>query len=187
MEKTNNMVNLAKDPIKKGESFLKIIDILKIGGKTMKDYLKSFSKLQWASLLATLVLLILGICAAFVPELMFIADNLEAYFVLLGLVSAPGIASRGKELGEQVKRVLNSKQRIKEINALVKLAKKELDLIEKDNAYLIPILKRQKDFGGTLTADQDLAKSNYDTQKLAVLTKIDEYNIEKAKLLEEIK
>lgn len=176
LEKSNNVIDLARDPLKKGESVLKIIDIVKIGGKTMNDYLKGFSKLQWFSLVATFSLICLGIASAFLPELAIIADNLGAFLFLIGVVSAPGIASRGKELGEQVKKVVYSKNKIKEINHLVKLAKKELELIEKDYGYLKPILTRQKEYGGTLTADQELAKSNYETQKASVEKRISDLN-----------
>jgi hypothetical protein len=187
IEKTNNTVNLVKDPQKKGESILKIIDIVIIGGKTMKDYLKTLSKKQWFSLAATLLLVILGIASAFIPELEVIGENLEYYFVIILGVSTPGIFSRGKEEGEKLKRKTEAKSKIRENNAKIKQAKKELDLIEKDNAYLLPILARQKEYGGKLTPDQELAKSNYETQKASVNERIKALEDDNLKLMEVLK
>jgi hypothetical protein len=187
IEKTNNTVNLVKDPQKKGESILKIIDIVIIGGKTMKDYLKTLTKKQWFSLVATLILVVLGFASAFVPELAVIGENLEYYFVVVLGVSYPGIFSRGKARGDIEKKKLDAKIKIRENNTKIKQAKKELDLIEKDNAYLLPILARQKEYGGKLTPDQELAKSNYETQKASVNERIKLLEDENLKLMEVLK
>ncbi|AUD65226.1 hypothetical protein BK011_05840 [Tenericutes bacterium MZ-XQ] len=153
----------------------------------MKDYLKTLTKKQWFSLVATLILVVLGFASAFMPELEVIGENLEYYFLLMGIVSSPGIFSKGKEVGDQAKRKLEAKNKIRENNTKIKQAKKELDLIEKDNAYLLPILARQKEYGGKLTPDQELARSNYETQKASVNDRIKLLEEENLKLMEVLK
>jgi hypothetical protein len=133
------------------------------------------------------LLVILGIASAFIPELEVIGENLEYYFVIILGVSTPGIFSRGKEEGEKLKRKTEAKSKIRENNAKIKQAKKELDLIEKDNAYLLPILARQKEYGGKLTPDQELAKSNYETQKASVNERIKALEDDNLKLMEVLK
>lgn len=186
MEKTNNMLQMVDHPEKRGETLIQIYQLIQIGGKKMKNYLKSLSKVQLASLFATVVLLILGIASAFVPELHVIAENIEGYLIILGMVSGPGILARGKDLGDAVKRAIHSKGRIKELNALVKLAKKELDLLETDYSYLKPYVKRINEYGGELTAEQSIANSNYTKQRLAIEDRIKSYSCEIDKLKEDI-
>lgn len=184
MEKTNNLVQLANHPEKKGEILIHMYQKIHIGGKKMKTYFKSLSWVQLMSLVLTLLLLGLGVASVFIPELAFIAENIEAFLVLVGAVAGPGILSRGKELGEAVKQTLQSKGRIKEINKFVKLAKKELDLLELDYSYLKPYLKRIKEFGGSLTTEQQSAHNTYMKQKEAIEERIKSHESE-ANLLKE--
>lgn len=186
MEKTNNLVQLASHPEKKGEALIRIYQIFQIGGKKMKAYFNSLSKKQLLSLVVTFVLLALGVASAYVPSLSFIAENIEAFLVLVGIVSGPGILSRGKELGEAVKRTIQSKGRIKELNKLVKLAKKELDSLDVDYSYLKPYIKRIQEYGGELTAEQSIAKNNHLKQRLAIENRIKEYNSEMDLLKEDL-
>jgi len=152
----------------------------------MKTYFKSLSTKQLLSLVITLLLLGLGIASVYVPSLAFVAENIEAFLIVVGLVSGPGILSRGKELGEAVKLTMQSKGRIKEINKLVKLAKKELDLLDVDYGYLKPYVKRIAEYGGELTAEQSIANNNYTKQRLAIEERIKSYSTEAEKLKEDI-
>lgn len=178
MEKTNNLVQLANHPEKKGETLIHMYHIIQIGGKKMKSYLKSLSWVQLMSLGLTLLLLGLGVASVFIPELAFIAENFEAFLIAVGAVAGPGILSRGKELGEAVRQTIQSKGRIKEINKLVKLAKKELDLLELDYSYLKPYLKRIEEYGGSLTTEQQSAHNTYMKQKEAIEERIKSYDSE---------
>lgn len=186
MEKTNNLVQLANHPEKKGEILIHMYQKIQIGGKKMKTYFKSLSTKQLLSLVITLLLLGLGIASVYVPSLAFVAENIEAFLIVVGLVSGPGILSRGKELGEAVKLTMQSKGRIKEINKLVKLAKKELDLLDVDYGYLKPYVKRIAEYGGELTAEQSIANNNYTKQRLAIEERIKSYSTEAEKLKEDI-
>jgi hypothetical protein len=186
MEKTNNLVQLANHPEKKGEILIHMYQKIQIGGKKMKTYFKSLSTKQLLSLVITLLLLGLGIASVYVPSLAFVAENIEAFLIVVGLVSGPGILSRGKELGEAVKLTMQSKGRIKEINKLVKLAKKELDLLDVDYGYLKPYVKRIAEYGGELTAEQSIANNNYTKQRLAIEERIKSYTTEAEKLKEDI-
>jgi hypothetical protein len=187
MEKTNNLVHLAHNPEHKGEIVINTFNILKIGGIKMKAYFKSLSWIQLASLLLTVLLLGLGIASVFMPELAFIAENFEIFLISIGVVSSPGILNRGKELGEAVKRVVQSKGRIKELNKLVKLAKKELDTLDVNYDYLKPYIKRIEEYGGDLTAEQSIAKDTYGKQRLAIEKKINGHITEITQLKEELK
>gem|GEM_PF-2707286 len=186
MEKTNNLVQLANHPEKKGEILIRIYQKFQIGGKKMKNYFKSLSMKQLLSLALTLLLLGLGIASVYLPSLAFVAENIEAFLIIVGLVSGPGILSRGKELGEAVKLTIQSKGRIKELNKLVKLAKKELDLLDIDYSYLQPFVKRIEEYGGELTAEQSIANNNYKKQRLGIEDRIKNYTSEIDKLKEDI-
>ena len=186
LEKTNNLVHLAHNPEHKGEILINTFNILKIGGMKMKAYIKSLSWLQLSSLVLTLLLLGLGVASVFLPELAFIAENFEAFLIAVGAVAGPGILSRGKELGEAVKKTIQAKGRIKELNKLVKLAKKELDLLDIDYSYLKPYVKRIEEYGGQLTAEQSIANNNYTKQRLAIEERIKGYSTEVDKLKEDI-
>ena len=186
LEKTNNLVHLAHNPEHKGEILINTFNILKIGGIKMKAYIKSLSWLQLGSLLLTVLLLGLGILSVFLPELAFIAENFEAFLIAVGFVAGPGILSRGKELGEAVKKTIQSKGRIKELNKLVKLAKKELDLLDIDYSYLKPYVKRIEEYGGDLTAEQNIANHTYKKQRTAIEDRIKGYGLEIEKLKEDL-
>lgn len=186
MEKTNNLVQLANHPEKKGEILIHMYQKIQIGGKKMKSYFKSLSTKQLLSLAFTLLLLGLGIASVYVPSLAFVAENIQAFLIAVGFVASPGILSRGKELGEAVKKAIQSKGRIKELNKLVKLAKKELDLLDVDYGYLKPYVKRIAEYGGELTAEQSIANNNYTKQRLAIEERIKSYTTEAEKLKEDI-
>ncbi|MFH2116463.1 MAG: hypothetical protein ABII85_00275 [Bacillota bacterium] len=184
-EKTNNLVQLARNPEQKGELLISTLNIIKIGGIKMNNYFKTIGWKQWVSLFLTVVLLAIGVASVWSPELAVVGQNLEAYFILLGLVSTPGIFARGKKLGDAVNATIQSKGRIKEINKLVKLAKKELDMLETDYSPLKPYVKRVEEFGGQLTAEQELNRRTYNTQRAALDAKIGGYNEEIKKLKED--
>ena len=186
LEKTNNLVHLAHNPEHKGEILIDTFNILKIGGIKMKGYIKSLSWVQLTSLIITLLLLGLGVASVFLPELAFIAENFEAFLIAVGVVAGPGILSRGKELGEAVKKTIQSKGKIKEINKLIKLAKKELDLLNVDYSYLLPYIKRIEEYGGDLTAEQNIANHTYKKQRTAIEGRIKTYTLEVEKLKEEL-
>jgi len=186
MEKTNSLVQLVRNPEHKGEALIRTLLILKRGGIKMKAYFKTLSKVQILSLVFTVILLALGVASVFMPELAFVGENLEGYLVALGFVAGPGILSRGQELGDAVKNTILSKGRIKELNQLIKVAKKERDLLDADYAYLKPVFNRITQYGGKPTAEQDLANNNFITQRAAIDSKLQTYDAEIQKLKEDV-
>lgn len=180
------IVDQAHDPKKKGEMILSLADKIRIkvskifqkGGKKMKEFLKSRGWLQWVSLGATVVLLVIGILSAFVPELAVVGQNLEAYLLALGLVVTPGILAKGKIAGDAVKNLLPAKER-RAIEANIKAFTKKLDELSKKYAEVIETAKDINELGGTLTPEQQTLYNTYVTQKNALEAKIE---AEKVKL-----
>jgi uncharacterized membrane protein YiaA len=180
LEKTNNLVRFVYDPEHKGEIVLRTIDVIKIktqtilykGGKKMKEFLRSRGWVQWVSLVMTFVLLIVGILSAFVPELAQVGENIVAYLITLGFVSAPGILAKGKLVGDAIKQLLPAKER-KLIEASIKAWYKKLDDLSKKYADVIEIAKDVAELGGTLTQEQQTQYNTYITQKNAIDAKIE--------------
>lgn len=177
-EKTNSLVQLAKNPERKGELVIKAFNILKIGGKNMKNIFKSLGRLQLASLILTLVLLALGVASAFVPELAPVAENLEAFFFTIGIVAIPGVLSQGKKIGDTAKQILPKKE-VKQITKTIKTYQKRAEALAKKYAPVIEVFKDIQELGGTPTPEQQTLYNTYDTQRKALEAKI---NAEKNKL-----
>lgn len=181
-----SIVDQAHDPKKKGEMLLSLAERIRIkiskvfqkGGKKMKEFLKERGWLQWASLGATVVLLVIGILSAFVPELAVVGQNIEAYLLTLGLVATPGILAKGKIAGDAVKNLLPAKER-RAIEANIKAFNKKLDDLYKLYEDVILIAKDVQELGGSLTPEQQTRYDTYVTQKNALESKI---NDEKKKL-----
>lgn len=172
-----SIVDQAHDPNKKSESILKVVKkirkLIKKGGTKMKDFFKNSGWVKSLSLVATLVLLILGIVSAFVPELAVIAENFELYVAALGAVAVPGIFAKGKTVGETVKNLLPAKERRK-VKAEIKAWSKKLDELIKKYADDIATAQDIHDLGGQLTPDQETRYNTYKTQEKAIKDKIDE-------------
>jgi|SRR5690554_3274373 len=177
-----SIVDQAHNPKRKGELILKVLSktkkIVKKGGLKMKEFLKGRGWLQWASLIATVLLLVLGILSAFVPELALVGSNFEAYLIALGLVVTPGILSRGREIGETAKSLLPTKER-KKIEKNIKALLSKKDKLYKLYEDVILIAQDVAELGGTLTQEQQTRYNTYVTQKNALEAKI---QAEKSKL-----
>lgn len=177
-----SIVDQAHNPKRKGELILKVLSktkkIVKIGGLKMKEFLKGRGWLQWASLIATVLLLVLGILSAFVPEFAVVGSNFEAYLIALGLVVTPGILSKGKEIGETAKNLLPTKER-KKIEKNIKALLNKKDELYKLYEDVILIAQDVAELGGTLTQEQQTRYNTYTTQKNALEAKI---QTEKGKL-----
>lgn len=175
-----SIVDQAHNPKNKGEFILEIVSktqnsiykIFQTGGKKMKEFLKGRGWLQWASLIATIILLAVGILSAFVPELAVVGQNIEIFFITLGFVVAPGILAKGKIAGEAIKNVLPAKER-KQIEANVKAWYKKIDELSKKYTEVIETAKDIKELGGTLTPEQQTLYNTYVTQKNALEAKIE--------------
>lgn len=181
-----SIVDQAHNPKKKGEAILSLADkigikvnnILTKGGKKMKEFLKGRGWLQWASLGATVVLLVIGILSAFVPELAVVGQNIEAYLIALGLVVAPGILAKGKIAGDVVKNLLPAKER-KQIEKNIRAFNKKIEDLYKLYEDVILVAHDVKELGGSLTSEQQTRYDTYATQRNALEAKI---NAEKQKL-----
>lgn len=175
-----SIVDQAHNPKKKGEMILRVVEkstikmnnILTKGGKKMKQFIKGRGWVQWASLILTVVLLLIGLASAFIPELAVVGQNLEAYLITLGIVVAPGILAKGKIAGEVVKNLLPKKDQ-RTIVKHIKEWQKKLDDLYKLYESVILIAKDVEELGGSLTPEQQTQYNTYITQKNALEMKIE--------------
>lgn len=172
IERTNNLVQFVSNPEHKGEIVLKTFNILKIGGKKMKEFIKSLGRLQWASLVLTIVILILGVLSSFVPELEPIAENILYFFGAIGIVAIPGVLSHGKKIGDVAKNVLPKKD-VRLITKTIKTYQRKAEQLAKQYEPIIKLALDVKELGGRLTSDQQTQYDTYLAQEKALQAKIE--------------
>lgn len=171
-QQAKKIVELADDPESKGSLVVKTFHNLKKGGQKMKKFITDRGPLKTISLVATVILLALGITSAFVPELAIIGQNIEVYLVTVGLSAIPGIFANGKAIGNTVKEVLPTKER-KLIESHIKEFNKRLTTLRKKYAAIIEIVEDIRELGGSLTTDQQTQYNTYLAQEKALKGRIE--------------
>lgn len=183
-QQAKKIVELAKNPSKKGEVVVETFHLIQKGGKIVKAKFASLGIVQIVSLIATLLLLGLGVASAFYPELSVVADNIYLLIVVAGVSATPGIFAHGKDLGDQFKDALLRMNKIKELNSKIKAAKKELDKLDAEYAFLKPFLVRLNNFKIPLTGEQQIKYDTYSAQRIVLTDLIKSYEAEIVKLQE---
>ncbi len=183
-QQAKKIVDLAKNPSKKGEVIVETFHLFQKGGKIVKAKFASLGIVQILSLVATLLLLGLSAASAFYPELSIVAENIALVMVMAGITATPGIMSHGKDLGEQFRSSIERMNAIKAANAKIKVAKKELDKIDAEYAWLKPYIQRHTLYNTPLTGEQALEHDNHQSQRQVFVDLIEGYKLEIKQLQE---
>lgn len=174
LEKTVKTVDLALDPELKGEEIGHLLLVIKKGGKSMLDYLKSMSKTQWVSIAVMLVSIILGIICVTVPEV----GQYEEIIYTVGSTffgsAFVGAFAKGKTVGADT---------ISSYKANIKTLKKKLSCLNVKYADVIQLSEDIANLGGTMTIEEKTKFSTYNAQKTKIeqLIKDEEEKIAAAK------
>lgn len=170
-QQATKIVELADDPEQPSAKVIMTFKTIKKGGKKVMKFFKTLSVVQLTSFILTLVLLIVGVLSAFIPELSFIGEHFEAFLITVGFASSPGILSKGRELGE-VLRGDDKKREIKALKAEIKGDELKLEELELRYAEVIRLAADVTELGGRLTPDQETAHHTYLTQKQALAQRV---------------
>lgn len=166
-QKANKVIELADDPEQTTKKVVVTFNTIKKGGSKVMKFFKTLSVVQLVSFILTLILLLVGVLSAFVPELSFIGAHFETFLITVGLASSPGILSKGKELGEVLKGD-NKKKVLKALKTEIKSIATKLAELEVRYADVIRLAADVAELGGRLTPDQEIAHQTYLTQKKAL-------------------
>ncbi len=167
-----SIVDQAHDPEERAKTYISFSKKIKKGVIHMLEKIKAFGWVRLVTILLEITFLALGVLSAYVPELLWIQENLISLFTLMGLTGVVAAWAQGKELGSEAKKRDNLKKRKHEIKAENKKLNEMLKVLDLDYAYLTPFVDRLM-YGGELTKDQQQEKNIYDTQRKGILDKID--------------
>lgn len=163
LEKTVKTVDLALDPELKGEEIGHLLLVIKKGGKSMLDYLKSMSKAQWISIAVMIVSIVLGIICVTVPAV----GQYEEIIYTVGSTffgsAFVGAFAKGKSAATST---------ISSHKSTIKTLKKKLSELNVKYADIIELSENIKSYGGTMTTEESTKYSTYNTQKNSIETKI---------------
>lgn len=171
-QQAKKIVELVKNPSKKGQVVVDTFHLIQKGGRKMKAKLLALTWVQVLSLLAATVLFILGVASQFVPELAPVAENFTQIALTLGIVVVPGVFSKGKAVGEALKNVLPKKEQ-KAIANNIKALRKKGDALAKQYEAIIKLAMDVNELGGSLTQDQQTQYNTYLAQEKALQGKIE--------------
>lgn len=171
-QQAKKIVELAKNPSKKGEMIVETFHLIQKGGNIVKSKLLSLTWVQILSLAAAFVLFALGVGTAFVPELAPVAEYTNQIALAVGIAVIPGIFSKGKDVGAIIKSVLPKKEQ-KEIAKRIKEWQKKGEELAKQYAPIIKLAADIKELGGALTSEQATQYNTYLAQEKALKAKID--------------
>lgn len=183
-QKAKSTLELVKNPSTKGELFVLAYHLFLEGGRQMKAKFASLGIVQIVSLIATLLLLGLGVASAFYPELSVVADNIYLLMVFAGVSATPGIFAHGKDLGEQFRNAVERMNSIKKLNAQIKVTKKELDKLDSEYAFLKPLLAREVAYKIPLSGDEKIKYDAYLAARATLTNLIKSHEDEIVKLQE---
>lgn len=172
MMKATGVVDQSFNPENKAKLFITIYNLVKKGGTKIMNKIKALGWVKVISLLLTFVLILLGFLSAVIPGLEVVANNLEGFFILLGLVSTPGLVSKGRELSGLDKQKEDRRKGIRGLKRELKQLSKDEALLKEEYDWLTVHVDRVNKFGGNLTENQSEAKNNYDTQLLTLNSKV---------------
>lgn len=182
-QKANKILELADDPEQRTTKVLVTFTTIKKGGKKVMKFFKTLSVVQLVSFAITLVLLLIGVLSAFIPELAFVGEHFETFLLTVGIASSPGILSRGRELGEVIKGD-KLKKVIKALRQEIRGYENRLADLETRYTDVIRLAADVEELGGRLTPDQETTHYTYLAQKRAIELKLQDLRAELAEKTE---
>ncbi len=182
-----SVINQANHIEEKANLIYKILKKIKKGVIQMLEKVKAFGVTRLVTIVLEVIFFSLAVLSAFVPELIWVQENILWLFGAMGLTGVTGAWAEGKELGEKAKVKMEKKKRLADIKVENKKLNAELKQLDLDYSYLNPFTDRIALYGGELSPEHKAAKDTHDKQRLAILDKLSNNKTESKEIIEFLK